>query len=76
MSRLLADLKKAVSRQADKVPKRFKTMRQLAEAEGHDESWAKRAMKTLLTAGTWEEKTFRVVTERCGLRPVPHYAPK
>jgi len=75
MSDLLADLQKAIAGQADKVPKGWRTMREIAAQEGHDASWAKRKVALLLAAGLWEEKPFRIVT-KTGLRPVPHYRRK
>jgi hypothetical protein len=75
MSELLKDLQKAISGQADKVPAGFRTMRQIADDEGHEVSWAKKAMQKVIKAGTWEQKSFRIVTG-CGLRMVPHYRRK
>ena len=75
MSSILADLQKAIAGKADKVPKDFLTMRQIAEQEGHDTSWAKKAMAKLLAAGLWEEKPYKIVTG-AGLRSVPHYRRK
>ena len=75
MSSLFADLQRVIASQADEVPERFKTMQQLADAEGKPRDWMKGAMKKLKDAGLWEEKRFRIITT-AGLREVPHYARK
>ena len=72
---ILEDLQRALADQADKVPAKWRTMQQIATQERKSTTWAKRAMRKLLDAGTWEEKSFRLMTSN-GLRDVPHYARK
>ena len=66
-------LSEVLSSQADKVPKEFKTTKELQPLLGTKHTQTARALRKLIDAGRAESKMFRIQTKSGSVRPVAHY---
>ena len=56
----------------DQVPEGWRTVAEIAVAEGYSRVYANQLLNRCVAAGTWERQTFRVRTER-GMRATCYY---
>lgn len=76
MSSIIDQVKAVLASSSDKPPKHMRTMRQIQEDEELSRAQANKAVTTLVRAGKWHMKKYKVFLESCGdARPVPHYGP-
>ena len=72
-AKLLKELKAAICCQAERVPKEWKTMAQLAKDWGMSVSQTIRLVRKGIDLGTIEQKKFRIPNGRRGVYPTWHY---